>query len=932
MFLKRKPLLTVLFILFLLLGAGFLSYSFFLPRYIERKILPDLGRKLSGSLSGRVYSIGLFSADFGDIVLGDKQDQAVNIGVIHAEYSLSSLRARKLDNVKINGLRLNLKLSNGTFIIPGLDLEKSGSEQPVRQNSKQSDNISLPIIPDSFQIQNGLVSFLYGEEHFIIPFDLELVRQIQGNQTVPPTFYFSLQMLPQGEKISIEGIIDLAANKANFSFAAPSLDLNRFLVLSGLTPGAISTGKGSITAKTRVSLMPFQVEEALVTADLEPIFFGQIPIILGSATKTQDREAAISLDLKNELEQWLLNVRVTVGEPFGAFLELNSSAAMEEDNLHSSGRFSVKPLVQSDPEQQFRYAQIFKKIPELEGNFVIDFMKNGAWKATIESPVANSQDFQAKELDVLFLDTSLKAGMPILSLKGMGDARKDELDLSVSIPGLRAQNNDAEIKIPMVNLHALYIQDKDPDHEDPATPGQGAFKITLNDTQFNKNNLSGRADITLQGNMEHQPAGETGSLQTSGTVTVSKAEFIDADNSITVKNIAGKIPWQWPASDQEAAGELEAAKMSFGRYDLGSFKADLRLRQMIYSLTGSFTSSLLAGITAGVSGKAEISDSGPLGEIAVHIDPTPLASIHLGKFQSSLKNAYFSGLVGLESSLRFNKAGIQGRAQSRIEQGRFELPEKKYVVEGIDISFVLPSLPGLRSSPAQKIFFKKASAGDIVIENGRIIWQLESPDTILIEESMFRWAGGRIFTNAVRLSPDMKELSITLFCDRLKLSDLLEQFGVSNAQGEGTVSGRIPLTIGMNRVHFEDGFLYSSPGQGGSVRVAAFDTLAAGIPKNTPQFAQVDFAAEAMKNFSYNWVKLLFNTEGEELVMQMQMDGKPVQSLPFSYDSRTGMLQRIENGAQGINQPIRLDVNFRLPLNRFLGYSGRIQDIMDKIK
>jgi hypothetical protein len=43
-------------------------------------------------------------------------------------------------------------------------------------------------------------------------------------------------------------------------------------------------------------------------------------------------------------------------------------------------------------------------------------------------------------------------------------------------------------------------------------------------------------------------------------------------------------------------------------------------------------------------------------------------------------------------------------------------------------------------------------------------------------------------------------------------------------------------------------------------------------------------------------------------------------------------LQRIENTGQGIMQPIRLDVNFRLPVNRFLGYSGKIQDMMKKIK
>ena len=131
---------------------------------------------------------------------------------------------------------------------------------------------------------------------------------------------------------------------------------------------------------------------------------------------------------------------------------------------------------------------------------------------------------------------------------------------------------------------------------------------------------------------------------------------------------------------------------------------------------------------------------------------------------------------------------------------------------------------------------------------------------------------------------------------------------------------------------FEDGFLYSSPGQGGSVKVAALEMLSAGIPRNTPQFAQVDFAAEALKNFQYNWVRLLLNSEGEDLVMQMHMDGKPVQSLPFIYDSRTGLLQRADETKKGINQPIRLDVNFRLPLNRFLGYSGKIQDIMKNVQ
>jgi hypothetical protein len=297
-----------------------------------------------------------------------------------------------------------------------------------------------------------------------------------------------------------------------------------------------------------------------------------------------------------------------------------------------------------------------------------------------------------------------------------------------------------------------------------------------------------------------------------------------------------------------------------------------------------------------------------------------------------LKKSYFSGELGLDGFLKIESKGMTGTMQLKLQNGKYEFPEKKYTIKGIDLSMLMPSLPDLRSAPAQTLNFTEAAIGNLAFSKGKFVWQLESPNSIFMEEGVVQWAGGRVFTNSVRISPETKEIVVPIFCDRLKLTEILQQFGVQNAEGEGTVNGRIPLRVGRDTIGFEDGFLYSSPGQSGSVKVAAFDLLSAGIPKGTPQFAQVDFAAEALKNFQYNWVRLLLNTEGEDLIMQMQMDGKPVQSLPFTYDTQTGLLQRADESKPGINQPIRLDVNFRLPLNRFLGYSGKIQDIMKKIK
>lgn len=291
-----------------------------------------------------------------------------------------------------------------------------------------------------------------------------------------------------------------------------------------------------------------------------------------------------------------------------------------------------------------------------------------------------------------------------------------------------------------------------------------------------------------------------------------------------------------------------------------------------------------------------------------------------------------NGNLLLEGKLHFDPEELKGEMQADFQEGRFELTKDKYVIEDVALSAHLPALPKFRTGANQEFRFNKATFGQLVFTEGRINWQLESADSFYINNSIFQWAGGNIQVNDVRLILGKDEQFITIVCKELDLIEMLQQFGIKNAEGEGSVSGKIPVHLGRNSIKFDNGLLSSKEGEGGRIKIGAFDLLSAGIPKNTPQFAQVDFAAEALKNFNYNWVKLFLNSEGEDFIIQMQLYGEPVQSLPFTYDSSTGQLKRTEDAKQGINQPIRLDVNFRFPLNRFLGYSGKIQDIMEKIK
>jgi hypothetical protein len=65
----------------------------------------------------------------------------------------------------------------------------------------------------------------------------------------------------------------------------------------------------------------------------------------------------------------------------------------------------------------------------------------------------------------------------------------------------------------------------------------------------------------------------------------------------------------------------------------------------------------------------------------------------------------------------------------------------------------------------------------------------------------------------------------------------------------------------------------------------------------------------------------------DELLLAMQLDGKPVRPLPFGYSK--GKIMATDKG-NGLQHPIRLDINFRLPL-QIIEYGKNIQSLLEKM-
>ena len=265
--------------------------------------------------------------------------------------------------------------------------------------------------------------------------------------------------------------------------------------------------------------------------------------------------------------------------------------------------------------------------------------------------------------------------------------------------------------------------------------------------------------------------------------------------------------------------------------------------------------------------------------------------------------------------------GLRGSLAAGIAGGRLAVEDQGGVIAGIETTVHLPDITHLRSAPAQIMTFQTVELGKVRAEEGRLTYQVEPGAVVFLEKGRFQWCGGTVIIPATRFTAGKSTYDITAFCDRLQLAQLLEQLGMAQVEGGGAISGLIPVNLTDGRLRFNNAFLYSSPGEGGVIRAQGSEMLTAGIPPGTPQYNQMELARYALKDYDYQWAKVTMNSAGDDLLVQLQFDGKPAEPLPFVYDAAAGGFVKTDPGKPGsVFQGIRLDVNVTLPLNRMLRY------------
>ncbi len=418
-----------------------------------------------------------------------------------------------------------------------------------------------------------------------------------------------------------------------------------------------------------------------------------------------------------------------------------------------------------------------------------------------------------------------------------------------------------------------------------------------------------------------------GQTNNSGTKLLTSWQGTAQSNDLKAK-LKGEIPLQWPPLSHAArdSGRINIDNIHWQDMNLG--KAAFAVSQSTngFTITGNYLSALLPDLCLALDGHLDLSHPAPLADLTFHnACKSTFKGLDLGRLTPNLAGYSMDADLEISGGGQYKSHLLQGHIKGTLHKINLQ-KGNDFNMQGGELSL---AFPGLRLKSEPGLFtFQQANFGDISLKDGRLEFQIESPDSILLEKSSAKWCNGHIYTQAMRFSPKIQDYDLSLYCDHLNVAQLLEQFGAASAEGQGQVNGRIPIKISGSCLIPQQGFLYSTPGEGGTIRLSNMQRLTDGVPPGTPQFAQIDLAREALKDFSYDWTRIDLNSAGDDLLMHLQIDGKPASPLPFVYKKEFGGFVRVDATSPGSHfQGIKLNVNFRLPLNQILYYGHSIKQL-----
>ncbi|OGV36877.1 MAG: hypothetical protein A2X48_15900 [Lentisphaerae bacterium GWF2_49_21] len=874
---KRTPLVKKLGLLLVSLLLVLLALRICVPFYIENNLCAKIADALKvNSVHCDVRSFGITHLDISDIRAGDIKNPFVKIDSMRINYSSVGILFGKIESVAISGLDLKAGLAGGKFYIPGLDLDsliKGG--QPKKGGSKNL----LPVTIEYCVIRNSELDIVFDGRIQRIPFEMAMVfRQASPDDRKKSDYEMSLSFYPRGEPVRVWGGFDLKGARAFCGMKTEDMTIARFQDLTDRIKGLkISGVVGFESAFDTSGNIGFSVE--ISELDLQ---YKGVNIINATDNSGKLLPLVIQMGIRKDALPFTFNTfRMQAPLP----IDFSMDAPGGEIKITKDG-ISVATEIKASIDKSYfnsRHRSSSLKLKESEYCtllFDADVDRSLKWHFNFSALHDISETVELES------DTQQITCSPmILSVSGDGNNHSGVISYVMRIADIEWQKESGEF-------------------------------LDLPDLEFAGDlRFDSMATPVLIGN------------------TIVSADRLSI-GGMNCGKIEAMIPFRWPLvpgqSDfEENRGTLKTGTLKSGNSSFGYFDAILSQSDSLAWSIGGFLNTVFDNFRVDFSGEAGLDEGGG---VFCNIDFEIPNYASSSKMDFGKVNPDFSGII-LEGTLKTKgKIACEGGvlktgAGVSLTDSTLSSSERNFKIEGLELFLSMQDLALFKSMPKQTLKFARMTAGTLSVESGEIEFQIESPKKYFIEKSGFSWCGGHVYSHAMRIEPG-EDLEFILYCDRLNLLAVLSQLQAAGGTGDGTVNGRIPVKIKNGRLRFTDGFLYSSPGQGGNIKLGNSQVLdtASAIQK---QNAQMAIVVESLKDFKYDWVRLALNSENRKLNIVLDINGKPAKPLNFWINSEGEFYQTDEgSGLTAKFESILFTINFSLPINRMLRYGKDFNEMI----
>ena len=375
-----------------------------------------------------------------------------------------------------------------------------------------------------------------------------------------------------------------------------------------------------------------------------------------------------------------------------------------------------------------------------------------------------------------------------------------------------------------------------------------------------------------------------------------------AGNSLAASGIRLKMPWQWPGGGPGKEGGFSVARVQGNGMRWQDISGSLIQQDAVLQFSGSMHS-VLAKIALTFKGHFTLEPAGAGLQADFAVPPVVLsAKTELQPLHPLLQGTSGSGRFQAGGRIWAESSSAGGSATVNIADADFEQKKEGIALRGVNGSIKLDRLFDFVTAPAQRISFREVQWQDKSFSNGELVFAGESGGTLFIESGRFEWCQGKLIIAPFRLEPGNSDFLVTLYCDRVNFAQMLNALvGKAIISGDAEMNGIVPVRMVKGSPVFLDGYLYSTPGSSGNLKVSQPELISNG---------QV-LVEEAIRDFRYNWIKVKLSSRGDRLDMIVSIDGAPAQKLPLRYDAKKKDFIKDPAGGRHVQlKGLLLDIRF----------------------